>query len=226
MIKTIAIILAAGKGTRMKLGYNKLFYKLRKPILTHTIKAFENHRDINQIILVANKNEIKIVTNLVKKERFTKINQIIGGGETRQDSAYNGVMAIKNSDIIMIHDGARPFITKDVISNLISHTQKYGISVVGVPAKDTIKLAKKTGFVDKTLDRSKLWLIQTPQSFNADLAKKVFQKAKKKNIIGTDDVSLAETLGYKVKLTLGHYDNIKITTPDDLLMAEKILERQ
>lgn len=226
MTKVSVIILAAGKGTRMKLGYNKLFYKLRKPILSHTIKAFEKHTSIDQIILVIDKNEIKMVKNLIKKEGFTKINQIICGGKTRQDSAYNGIMATKNSDIIMIHDGARPFINSDLISKIIIDTKKYGISVAGVPAKDTIKLANKNGFVNKTLERSKLWIIQTPQSFNTDLAKKVFQKAKEKNIIGTDDVSLAEALGYKVKMTLGHYDNIKITTPDDLLMAEKILEKK
>jgi 2-C-methyl-D-erythritol 4-phosphate cytidylyltransferase len=225
MVKTTAIILAAGSGTRMKLGHNKMFYELRKPILSHTIEAFEKNPEVTDIVLVANESEIDVVENLVKKHGFTKVKSIVIGGTTRQESCYNGVMHVKDADIIMIQDGARPFVTQDVISNSIHDAVKYGVSVVGVPSKDTIKLARDIDFVDKTLDRTKLWIIQTPQTFKAEIIRIAHEKAKIESYQGTDDTSLAERLGYDVKLTMGHYDNIKITTPDDLIVAEKILEK-
>ena len=224
-MKITAIILAAGRGKRMKLGKNKMFYELRKPILGHTLEIFQKHPECDNIIIVSNKSEMEICQDFVCKHNFSKVSNIITGGEIRQESCYNGIKHCdKDTDIIMIQDGARPFTTPDTISRTIADTKNYGVSVVGVPAKDTIKESDNE-FVVKTLDRSRLWQVQTPQTFKADIIRMAHEKAKLDNYVGTDDTSLVERLGYKVKLTLGTYDNIKITTPDDLLLADKILEK-
>ena len=165
MNKITAIILAAGKGERMKIGYNKIFCKIKKPIITHTIEAFENNKHISNIIVAANKNEIGLIKKLIAKYNFKKITTVIAGGKTRQESCYNAVMSIKKTGIVLIHDGARPFINQNIITESIKNAKKYGVCVVGVPVKDTIKLVKNNNFVDKTLDRSKLYSIQTPQVF-------------------------------------------------------------
>jgi 2-C-methyl-D-erythritol 4-phosphate cytidylyltransferase len=222
-LKVTTIILAAGKGTRMNAQKNKVFLKLKKPILAHTIEAFEKNEQITEIIVVSNEDETEQVMQVIDEHHFHKVSKIISGGETRQESCYNGVVSCDNSDIILIHDGARPFVRQETISQSIFDAQINGISVVGVPVKDTIKV-ESGGFVETTLDRTKLWAVQTPQAFQAEIIKKSHEKALIDDFIGTDDTSLAERLGYKVKLTLGHYDNIKITTPDDLFMAEKILK--
>lgn len=219
-----AIILAAGKGTRMKGDSNKVFLKLKKPILGHTIHAFEKNEQITDIIIVANESEIETVENIVTTHNFSKVTKIVNGGDTRQESCYNGVYACGDCDIIIIHDGARPFVRQDTINESIKDSDEHGVSVVGVPTKDTIKVIDKDSFVSKTLDRSKLWSVQTPQTFKAEIIRKAHEKALDDGFIGTDDTSLVERLGYKVKLTMSHYDNIKITTPDDLFMAEKILK--
>jgi len=220
------VILAAGSATRMKLGKNKMFYELRKPILGHTLEIFEKHSKISNIIIVANNNEIEICQKFVGEYSFSKVSNIVSGGGTRQESCYNGVKHCDNdTDMIMIHDGARPFTASDTISRTITDAKNYGVSVVGVPAKDTIKESDGE-FVSKTLDRGKLWQVQTPQTFKSDIIRIAHDKAKLDNFVGTDDTSLAERLGYDVKLTLGTYDNIKITTPDDLVLAEKILDKK
>jgi len=221
-MKTSVIILAAGKGTRMNASTNKVFLKLRRPILAHTISAFEKNENVDNIILVINKNDSEEVERIVEESKFNKVKKIVNGGETRQESCYNGVYTCDDSEIILIHDGARPFIRQETINSVIKDAQEHGVSVVGAPVKDTIKLAED-GFVKETMDRSKLWAVQTPQAFQGDIIKKAHEKALDDKFLGTDDTSLAERIGYKVKLTKGHYDNIKITTPDDLILAEKIL---
>ena len=223
--KVTTIILAAGRGTRMKLGKNKMFYKLRKPILGHTLAVFENHPEISNIIIVANKNEITMCQEFVDRYEFLKVSNIVAGGENRQESSYNGVRHCdQDTDIIMIHDGARPFTAQETISRAIADVKVYGVSVVGVPVKDTIK-ESDGDFVRDTLDRSRLWQAQTPQTFRAGIIREVHDRARVDRLVCTDDSSLAERFGYPVKLTLGTYDNIKITTPDDLLLAEKVFER-
>lgn len=220
-MKTTAVILAAGEAKRMMADKNKLFLELRKPILIHTLEAFERNNKIDAIILVVNEKDKRGCEELLKHYPFKKLGKIVTGGKIRQESSYNGVFAA-NGDIILIHDCARPFVSQECITNSINDVVKYGISVVAVPAKDTIKLGNG-GFVKKTLDRSNLWIIQTPQTFKSEIIKEAHKKAREEGFMSTDDTSLAERLGYKVKITLGHYDNIKITTPDDLILAEKIL---
>lgn len=227
-MKVTAVILAAGKAKRMGGKKNKVFLRLRRPILSHAIEAFEKNNLINEIILVANKDDFKNCEKLIKEEKFKKIKKIVQGRETRQKSSYNGIFSINNSDIILIHDGARPFVTQDVITNSINDAIKYGAGVVAVPVKDTIKLSQKNSandFVKRTLERENLWEIQTPQVFKTEIIKKAHQYCKKNNIKTTDDATMVEKIGVKVKITRGHYDNLKITTPDDLIIAKQILKK-
>lgn len=219
--KVTVVILAAGEAKRMNAGKNKLFLKLRKPIFVHTIEAFERNGKIDEIVVVINEKDRADCEKLLEEYPFKKISKLVAGGKERQDSSFNGVFSA-DGDIITIHDCARPFVSQECISNSVDDAVKYGVSVVAVPAKDTIKEGKGE-FVDRTLDRSNLWIIQTPQSFRADIIKEAHEKAKKDGFTGTDDTMLAERLGYRVKITMGHYDNIKITTPDDLAVADKIL---
>lgn len=222
-LKTTAIILAAGQGKRLGLGHNKMFYEFAKPLLAYTIHPFEAHPDIDEILVVANQNEVEAIQKLIQKFQFSKVKVVLEGGKTRQDSCYNGVQACEESGIIMIHDGARPFVTHEIISQSLKDALEFGASVVGVPVKDTTKLAMADGFVSQTLERDKLWQIQTPQTFRSALIREGHTQAKADGFKGTDDASLIERLGHRVKLTMGSYDNIKITTREDLILAEKIL---
>ena len=222
-MKTTAIILAAGKAKRMMAHKNKLFLELRKPILIHSIEAFENHKLINEIIIVVNKKDLEACSKIVEKNIFKKLRRIIVGGETRQRSSYNGVIEA-DSDIILIHDGARPLVTEDSITNSIRDALNYGASVVAVPLKETVKKIDNC-FVQNTLDRDALWVAQTPQTFKADIIKKAHETAKRDGFFGKDDSSLVERLGYKVRICRGHYENLKITTPDDLVIAKHIFKK-
>jgi len=215
----IAIILAAGKGKRMESNVNKVLLTLTdKPVIYHTIKVFEDCKDINEIILVANKDNINKLKGLIKKHNFKKIKKIIEGGKYRQDSVYNGLKAIKakEDDIVLIHNGANPFVTEKTIIDSIKAAEQYGASAVAFPAEDTIKAVDEHYFVSKTLDRSKLWQMQTPQTIKYSLAIKAFEKAYKNNYYGTDDVNLVEKLGHRVKIVECSRDNIKITTKNEL----------
>ena len=222
-MKTTAIILAAGKAKRMVADKNKLFLELRKPILIHTIEAFEKHKLINEIIVVVNKKDLRVCSKIIEKNIFKKIKKIIIGGETRQQSSYNGVMEA-DADIILIHDGARPLVTEDSITNSIKDALNYGASVVTVPLKETIKEVGNC-FVKNTLDRDALWIAQTPQTFKVNIIKKAHETAKRDGFFGKDDSSLVERLGYKVRICQGHYENLKITTPDDLVIAKHIFKK-
>jgi len=224
-MKTTAVLMAAGEAKRMNAGKNKSFLKLREPILVHTLDALEKNAKINDIILVINEKDRTECENVLSQRPFKKIRKIVEGGKIRQESSYNGVFAVEDSDIILIHDCARPFVSQECINNSINDAVEHGISVVAVPAKDTIKMGSGE-FVVKTLDRSNLWIIQTPQTFKTEIIKEAHKRAREDDFISTDDTSLAERLGYKVKITPGHYDNIKITTPDDLILAEKILDNK
>jgi len=221
-MKITAIILAAGTGERMCCDCNKAFVKLNKPLLYYSLLPFEQHKEVNNIIIVLHGNDIDECKQLVAKYNITKVSDIIIGGETRQQSSYNGVSAATDSDIIMIHDAARPFVTKDIVTNSISDAEQHGASVVAVQVKDTIKQAEQNT-ITKTLDRNNLWEIQTPQTFKADLIKQAHEQAKEDNLKATDDAALVEHLGKEVKITQGSYDNIKITTPKDLKFAQHLL---
>lgn len=218
------IIPAAGQGKRMQAGINKQFIDLKgKPVIIHTLEVFEKDSLCSGIILVVNEQEVTIFKKLLINYGIKKVINIVIGGEERQYSVFNGLKAVKNCDIILIHDGARPFISHHTIHQLINKTIEKGSAIVAVPVKDTIKSASK-GKVKHTLERSSLWSIQTPQAFRLELILQAHQFANKENFIGTDDASLVEQMGEKVYIIEGDYQNIKLTTQDDLIFANAILD--
>lgn len=226
MSKVCAIIVAAGKGKRMGASINKQFLKLKdKPILYYTIKAFESSEYVDSIIIVTAKEEVNYCINeIIGRYKFKKILAVVEGGAERQNSVYNGLIAAKGFDIVLIHDGARPFVHKDIITRGINHALKHGASACGVTPKDTIKVKDEEGFSVNTLDRNLLFAIQTPQCFVYDLILNCHERIHKDKIKVTDDTSIVEHYGHKVFLYEGSYNNIKITTPEDLVIGEKILD--
>lgn len=196
------------------------------PLLARTLKVFQNSSLIDEIILVVNKDDfIYCKQEIVDRYDFTKVKSMVTGGSTRQDSVRNGLKEVSNqTEIVLIHDGARPFIKESSIAESISAAYEYGASCVAVPVKDTIKRADSSGFVEETPDRSQLWQIQTPQAFKYNLILDAHNKALEDGFYGTDDAVLVERLGHKLKLVMGSYNNIKITTMEDLLLAEAIIE--
>lgn len=216
------IIPAAGQGKRMGLGVNKQFINLDgKPILIHTLESFQRKSWINEIIVVANPKEVNIVTELIRSYDL-RVTRVVPGGKERQESIENGLTFVE-SEFVMVHDGARPFINDYMIEELYENVRIYEAVVLGVPVKDTIKITNDSGIIQNTPDRKSLWAIQTPQAFRLSILKEAYSKASADNFLGTDDSSLVERIGKKVKVILGQYDNIKITTPEDLKFAEIII---
>lgn len=226
MEKNCAIILAGGRGSRMGKKINKLFLKMKdRPLLAYTLEAFEKNKCIDSIILVSAKDELEYCkSEIVLKYSFRKVKQIVCGGDTRQQSVLNGLNVAGECNVILIHDGARPFVSQKIISEGIKYANIYGACACGVRPKDTIKVKNKDGFSDSTLDRNKLFCVQTPQSFKRDIIINSHKNIVSKDISATDDTMIAEISGYSVFLYEGSYVNIKITTPDDLFLGEKILE--
>ena len=225
--KCTVIIAAAGNGKRMGTDIPKQFLDIKgKPVLGYTVEAFEKNENIDSIIIVTSAEKIDYCRKeIVEKYSFNKVIKIVEGGSERQFSVYNAIKAIdENTDIVLIQDGARPFIMKEDIDKVIKGVIENGAAVMAVKSKDTIKVADENGFVKDTPDRSFIWNIQTPQGFLLPIIKEAYKKAEEDRFIGTDDSMLAERLGYKVKLIEGHYTNIKITTKDDLWVAKNILE--
>lgn len=220
------IIVSAGKGSRMKADINKQFLKIgNKEVIAHTIDKFYNNKNIDEIIVVIRDDEKEFFKeNIIDKYGYKNI-KIVFGGRERQDSVYNGLKELEKScQIVLIHDGARPFVTNEIIEESIECAKKYNSAIVGVPVKDTIKIVNKNNDVCDTPNRSTLWSIQTPQVFNYLLIMEAHEKAKEDKYYGTDDSMLMEHLGYNVKVVEGSYNNIKITTPEDLKIAEEILK--
>lgn len=224
-----AIIVAAGKGKRMKKSLNKVFLPLLgMPMIYHTIKTFQACGLIDEIVLVTGKNDIRRMHEIKKQYNFHKIKNIVAGGEERQDSVCNGLMSIKNAkanDIVAVHNGSNPLVREEEIISCINAAKKYGASAAGFPLKDTIKKIKND-FVDKTIGRQNIYHIQTPQAFKYGLFVEAFKSAKGKKLKVTDDASLVEALGRKVKIVPCSYENIKITAQEDLQIAEDILMRR
>lgn len=222
-MKITAIIVAGGKGTRMKADKNKLFLPIGgREVLHYTISAFEWNKNIDDIIIVTGKTDIDECSALVKNSNFRKVSCITEGGKTRQQSVMNGLIKA-DSDIVLIHDGARALVTDSEIDNAIEDCMRYGASASGVKCKDTLKSADKNGFITGTIDREATYLIQTPQTFKLSEIKELHQKAADEGFTATDDCMIAEHYGMKVKISSGSYDNIKLTTPEDMLIAEEIL---
>ena len=220
------VIVSAGRGSRMKADINKQFLKLKgKEVIAHTIDKFYNNKNIDEIVVVVKEDEADFFRrNIIDKYGYKNI-KIAFGGKERQDSVFNGLKAVnERCDIVLIHDGARPFVTDEIIKNSIECAKKNKCVIVGVPVKDTIKIINKDNEVCDTPNRSTLWSIQTPQVFEYSSIKKAHQRAKEENYYGTDDSMLMEHFGYNVKVVEGSYNNIKITTPEDLKIGEEILK--
>ena len=226
-MKADAIIVSAGKGHRFMEGKKKQFYLLAdKPILAHTLDKFEKCPLIHSILVVVGQEDMDYcLKEIIEKYRYRKVSQIVPGGKRRQESVKNGMDAIsKDTDIVVIHDGVRPFVTKEMIEESIQSAVKFQAVVMAMPLKETVKMAQRDGTVLKTLDRESLWQIQTPQAFHANVIKEAYHRATEDGFIGTDDASLVERLGVvKVHILPGSYTNIKITTPEDLMLANLFL---
>ncbi|MBQ2924053.1 MAG: 2-C-methyl-D-erythritol 4-phosphate cytidylyltransferase [Anaerotignum sp.] len=221
-----AVIVAAGKGKRMGTEISKQFLPLGgREILTHSVEKFERAEHIRDIILVTGEDSLQDVRDMKTEYGWKKVVSVVAGGKERQDSVWNGLQAVSDdTDIILIHDGVRPFVTEEILIRSIETALEMGGCVAGVPAKDTIKVCDTENIAVATPDRSTLWQIQTPQTFRKDLIFAAYQKAKADGFIGTDDASLAEYSGYPVKVIMGSYRNIKITTKEDLLIGEAFLK--
>lgn len=222
-----AVIVAGGRGKRLGAGISKQYIKLgEREILAWTLDAFEKMDKVDEIILVVPRDEIDYCReNIVAAYGYRKVARIIQGGAERQDSVYNGLLACGlETEIVLIHDGARPFVSSEIINRSIAGAIKDGACAVAVPVKDTLKILDSEGYVESTPDRNKLFAVQTPQAFHYELIMEAHRKALKEKISVTDDTMLVEYLGGKVKLVEGDYLNIKVTTREDLIFGEAILK--
>ena len=219
------VIPAAGQGKRMKAGRNKLFIDLKgDPVIIHTLRVFDSHRQCDKIILVINEQEREHFQHLLSDYPFQTSIELVAGGEERQHSVYKGLKAVKQEKIVLVHDGARPFIKHEQIDELIAEAEQTGAAILAVPVKDTIKRVQDLQ-VSETIERSSLWAVQTPQAFRLSLLMKAHAEAERKGFLGTDDASLVEQMeGGSVRVVEGSYTNIKLTTPDDLTSAEAIMD--
>jgi len=222
MSKMGVVIVAAGRGSRMRTSESKQYLPLAgKPILAHTMLAFASHPEIDVISMVVPPGDEPRVRELAEQYGCVDRIHIIAGGAERQHSVLRGLEALRDSvSIVLVHDGVRPFITKEKISAIGREAASYGAAVLAVPVKDTIKIAGSEGVVQSTPDRHSLWAVQTPQAFRISILIDAYGQAERDGFLGTDDASLVERLGHPVKLVLGDYTNVKITTPEDLEWAE------
>ncbi|MFH1406683.1 MAG: 2-C-methyl-D-erythritol 4-phosphate cytidylyltransferase [Candidatus Omnitrophota bacterium] len=215
-----AIIPAAGFSKRMR-GVSKMYLKLgRLPLLGLTLKNISKCKHIGSMVIVVNEKDIRKAKTIIAKYNIKKVKAVVAGGKTRQQSVANGFAAVNGSaKLVLIHDGARPFVDNAVIDRAISAAKKYGAAIAGVPLKPTLKRLSRDGFVWSTLRRDEIWEIQTPQVFKKELFEEAINSSTNS---ATDDSALIEALGYKVKVVLGSYKNIKVTTPEDLVFAEAL----
>lgn len=228
-----AIVLAAGSGKRMQSATAKQFMLLNdKPLIWYSLQAVEESEIIEDCVLVTGAEDISFVRQeIVEKYGFRKVRHIVAGGSERYESVYYGLQAVQNADYVFIHDGARPFLTEEILRNTYRAVVEHGACVAGMPVKDTIKIADENGFAVQTPNRNLVWAVQTPQVFETQLITHAYEQLmaqldelKAKGVAITDDAFVAEyMLGTKVKLVKASYENIKITTPEDIKTAQGFL---
>jgi 2-C-methyl-D-erythritol 4-phosphate cytidylyltransferase len=228
-MKIAAIIPAGGSGLRMGYKTPKPYLTFDSlPIIVHTLRIFQESDLIDDVYLVVQESDKKYAQEqIVKTYALSKVRALVSGGKERQDSVRNALSCLHHEhEIVVIHDGVRPFLEKDILERAILIAIKEGAAVAGMPVKDTIKLSNSIGYIEKTIDRESLFLIQTPQVFKKEMIVKAYETAYREHYYGTDDSSLVERLGIPVKLVEGSYENIKITTQEDLQLAEFIAQRR
>lgn len=225
-MKISAVIVAGGQGKRMGAPINKVFLPIQnKEIISHTMNAFENCTVIDEIIVVTGADDIERVNQIAQRDHITKLASVTEGGAERQNSVYNGLCKA-TGDIVAIHDGARCLISPQEIEAVISDAIQYGASALGVKVKDTLKSVDLSGKITGTIDREFTMQIQTPQVFRLNEIKSLHERAEKDNAAVTDDCSVFELYSRPVHVTIGTYDNIKLTTPEDIAVGEQILKRR
>jgi len=221
-----AVIAAAGTGSRMKSKINKQYLLLNnRPVLSYSVDVFERCDLVDEIIIVAHPNETEYCKReIVQKMGYHKVRKVIPGGKERQDSVWAGLIELADdTDFVAVHDGARPLLTLDLINQLLKEAQKWGAAIPGIFARDTLKMVDRDGFVANTLDRSIVAFIQTPQVFRYKELFMAYQKAREENFYSTDDSALFEKYIGRVKVVPGNYNNLKITTKEDLIIAQALL---
>ncbi|SPF38160.1 2-C-methyl-D-erythritol 4-phosphate cytidylyltransferase [Candidatus Desulfosporosinus infrequens] len=225
MAKIGIVIPSAGQGKRMGAGYNKQFLALMgQPILAHTVRIFEDSSYVAEIVIVGAKSDVTTIEELVYDYKFTKVVTICIGGTQRQDSVQAGVLALSPTiQRVVVHDGARPLLTLQEFHSFLVETEGFSAAIMGIELKDTIKRIDPFGKVIETLPRERLRAVQTPQIFDRGILEEAHRQAVSVGYYGTDDASLLERMGYPVQMVEGSRENIKITTPEDLWIAERIL---
>ena len=224
--KVTAIVLAGGQGHRMQTAIPKQYLLLEgKPILYYSLMAFEKSR-VDEIVLVTGEGEEEHCREeIVNRYGISKAAVIIKGGQERYHSVYAGLKACRDCETVLIHDGARPFLTEEMIERSIEGARKYQACILGMPVKDTIKISDGNGYVEATPERDRVWMVQTPQSFSYSLVYSAYQRLMEEGGQVTDDAMAVERFsGVHVRLLEGSYKNIKITTPEDLLAAEQLIK--
>lgn len=225
-----AIVLAAGKGLRMNAGMNKQYMKLLdKPVLAHTLEVFQKSGYIDRIILVISQEDMETCDReILSRYDFGKIAKVVYGGSERQGSVYNALAGLEEDEqgIVLIHDGARPLLDEEIIVKCVEGAKECGAVTAGVRVKETIKVVDSEGFIIQTPDRAKVWITQTPQAFKLSIIKNAHLSALNAGFVGTDDAMLVERMGGRVKMIEGSYENIKLTTPEDMATAEAIIAKK
>lgn len=228
MSEVTGILLAAGQGTRMGGRVPKQYLEIgQRPVLVHSLELFEKTHLIRQVVLVVGPQEIDRAKEIISRYRFGKVAAVVPGGKERVDSVARGLALLpEDCSWVVVHDGVRPFFTLPLLERVLAAAKKCGAAVPGVPVKDTVKICDERGFVVSTPPRKNLWAVQTPQAFRKDWLLEAHAYAAANKLNATDDAGLLELLGKPVQVVMGDYENIKLTTPEDLLLAKAILERR
>lgn len=222
------VIAAAGQGSRMGIKTNKQFIMLnQKPVITYSLDFFEKQDAVDEIVVVTSAKELDFCRNeIIARNKYQKISAVLTGGQQRQDSVWSALQYLgQDTDYVAVHDGARPLLSADVLNRLLEAAEDWGAAIPGVPSRDTIKMINKDSFVRQTLDRNVIYSIQTPQVFKFKELYTAYKYAEEEGFYATDDAALFEKYIGQVKVVEGDYDNIKITTPLDLVIAQTLLTR-
>lgn len=226
-MRVVAIIPAAGRGERMGRGDSKAFLPLAdRPLLFYTLRRVHECESLDELVVVVPEDKLLLARELVGQGGFSKVRKVVVGGNCRQESVARGLEATgPTGDIVVIHDGARPLVETFLIGEAVRGARKFGAVAAAVPAKDTVRTFSAQGGFLCQLERDRVALVQTPQAFNYAWFKEAHQRAREAGFLATDDAALVERLGHPVHMILGSYSNIKVTTPEDLILAEALLKR-